>query len=175
LKGESPNPVETPLGPYIGVIGESQVGPELADVAFQVGLEIARAGAVLVCGGLYGVMERAAAGARSAGGLTLGILPGTSRSDANPSIVLSVVTGLGEVRNLLVVRSSDAVVAVGGAYGTLSEIAFCLKLGVPVVGLKTWRMTRGDEPAFRDPVIRAGSPAEAVAQALRLARERVAR
>jgi uncharacterized protein (TIGR00725 family) len=167
--------VETPFGPYIGVIGESQVSPELADAAFQVGVQIARAGAVLVCGGLYGVMERAAAGARSAQGMTLGILPGASRSEANASIVLSVVTGMGEARNVLVVRSSDAVVAVGGAYGTLSEIAFCLKLGVPVVGLRTWSITRGDEVALPDPIVRVDSPGEAVERALAMARQRVAR
>lgn len=155
--------------PYIGVIGESRVDPETARRAFRVGEEIAQAGAVLVCGGLSGAMDQAAAGARSSGGTTLGILPGAQRSDANPNISIAVVTGLGEARNVLVVRSSDAVVAVGGGYGTLSEIAFCLKLGVPVVGLDTWKLTRGDD-SEPDPIHRASSPEEAVRLALDLAR-----
>lgn len=154
--------------PYIGVIGESRVDPETARRAFRVGEEIAQAGAVLVCGGLSGAMERAAAGARSSGGTTLGILPGTQRSDANPNISIAVVTGMGEARNVLVVRTSDAVVAVGGGYGTLSEIAFCLKLGVPVVGLDTWKLSRGDDSG-PDPIHRASSPEEAVRMALDLA------
>lgn len=158
---------------YIGVIGESRVTPETARRAFRVGQEIARAGGVVVCGGLSGVMEKAAEGARSAGGTTVGLLPGTCRTDANPHISIPVVTGMGEARNVLVVRNSDAVVAVGGGYGTLSEIAFCLKLGVPVVGLDTWTLSRPDAPE-PDPIHRAASPEEAVRRALDLAGQRKA-
>src|SRR5262245_24583712 len=99
---------------------------------------LAARGAVVVCGGLGGVMEAVARGAADAGGLVLGILPGTDRQDANEHLTLARTTGMGEMRNALVVRAADAVIAVGGAYGTLSEIAFALRTGVPVVGIGTW-------------------------------------
>jgi uncharacterized protein (TIGR00725 family) len=134
-----------------------------------VGRLLAEAGAVVVCGGLGGVMEAACRGARSAGGLTLGILPGRDRREANAFVEVAVPTGLGEARNALVVRAADVVVAVGGAYGTLSEIAFALKGGTPVVGLRTWELARGGEP---DAGIRqASSAAEAAVTALELARK----
>jgi uncharacterized protein (TIGR00725 family) len=108
--------------------------------AEAVGAGLARRGAVLVCGGLGGVMEAACRGARAEGGLTLGILPGTERAAANPWVSVAVATGLGELRNGLVVRSADAVIAIAGGYGTLSEIALALKAGMRVVGLRSWEI-----------------------------------
>jgi uncharacterized protein (TIGR00725 family) len=99
---------------------------------------LAERGVLLVCGGLGGVMEAACRGSQSSGGLTVGILPGFDRSDANPFVSVAVATGLGEGRNALVVRAADALVAIGGGYGTLSEIAFALRQGTPVIGIGTW-------------------------------------
>jgi uncharacterized protein (TIGR00725 family) len=111
-------------------------------VAEAIGREVGRRGGVVVCGGLGGVMEAACRGAREAGGATLGILPGLDRSAANPHVEVAVATGLGEARNALVVRAADALVAVGGGYGTLSEIALALKAGKPVAGVRTWDIER---------------------------------
>ncbi len=154
--------------PCIGVIGASKIDAATAELARAVGASIAKAGAVLVCGGLAGVMEAAAGGAAQEGGMTLGILPGRSRLEANPHISIPVVTGIGEARNAVVVMTSQAVIAIGGAYGTLSEIAFCLKLGIPVVGLRTWRLSH-DSLALEDPIHRVQEPEQAVARALVLA------
>jgi uncharacterized protein (TIGR00725 family) len=129
---------------------------ELAQ-AEEAGAAIAAAGATLVCGGLGGVMEAACRGACEAGGTTLGILPGDDRADANPWVTVAVATGMGELRNGLVVRASDALIAVGGAYGTLSEIALALKGETRVVGPGTW-----DIPG----VVPAADPRAAVALAL---------
>jgi uncharacterized protein (TIGR00725 family) len=131
-------------------------------VAEEIGRLLARAGAVLVCGGMTGVMEAACKGARTEGGATVGLLPGGDRAQANPYVSVALPTGLGEMRNALIVRAADAVIAVAGEYGTLSEIALALKTGVPVVGIETWDLERAIEPAT--------SPAEAVESALRLAR-----
>jgi uncharacterized protein (TIGR00725 family) len=120
-----------------------------------------------VCGGLGGVMEAACRGARSGGGLTLGLLPGGDREEANGWVLVPVPTGLGEARNALVVQAADALVAVGGGWGTLSEIALALKLGRPVVGLDTWEPRRGGEVVAG--VVAAAAPEEAVATALALA------
>jgi uncharacterized protein (TIGR00725 family) len=109
-------------------------------VAESVGRELASRGAVLVCGGLGGVMEAACTGAKEGGGTTIGILPGTDRAAANAFVDFAIPTGLGEARNALVVRAADALIAIGGGYGTLSEIAFALKAGKPVVGLGTWEI-----------------------------------
>ena len=109
-------------------------------MAEEVGRLLARRGAVVVCGGLGGVMEAACRGASRAGGTTVGVLPGLDRGAANPFVSVAVATGLGEARNALVVRAADALVAVGGAYGTLSEIALALKAGKPVIGLGTWEI-----------------------------------
>lgn len=122
----------------MAVVGPAEAGPEVEEQAAAVGRALAGAGAVVVCGGLSGVMAAACRGAKEAGGTTLGILPGTDRSAANPWVDVAVATGMGEARNALVVRSADAVVALGGGYGTLSEIALALKTGRPVVGLGTW-------------------------------------
>ena len=125
---------------YIGVAGASRPAPGLLEQAEVLGRRLAEAGAVVVCGGGPGVMEAVCRGARSAGGTTVGLLPGLDRGDANPHLSVSVPTGMGQGRNLLLVRSSDAVVAVGGGFGTLSEIALALRTGVPVVGLATWSL-----------------------------------
>lgn len=122
----------------IGVIGAGECPQDIRKIAEEVGRHIAQRGAVLVCGGLGGVMEAAAKGAKEAGGMTVGIVPGTRADDANPYIDIPIVTGVGEARNVMIVRTAEAVIAVSGGPGTLSEIAFCLKLGVPVVGMKTW-------------------------------------
>jgi len=148
--------------------GDGATAEELG-AAEEVGRLLAENGAVVVCGGLGGVMEAACRGARSAGGLTLGILPGRDRRDANAFVEVAVPTGLGEARNALVVRAADAVVAVGGAYGTLSEIALALKGGTPVVGLETWELARGGQPDGG--IKRAESAAEAARIALELARK----
>ncbi|MGI9100054.1 MAG: TIGR00725 family protein [Solirubrobacteraceae bacterium] len=144
--------------PYVAVVGAG--GDVVADVladAEAVGAGLARRGAVLVCGGLGGVMEAACRGARSLGGVTLGILPGSERAAANAWVSIAVATGLGELRNGLVVRCADAVIAIDGEYGTLSEIALALKAGKRVVALGSWEIPG---------VLAAADPAAAVARAL---------
>ena len=131
---------------YIGVIGAGVCDAELGRLAEAVGRGIAEAGAVLVCGGKGGVMTAACRGAKAAGGLTVGILPGRERSGANRYVDVAIATGVNEARNLAIVRTADALVAVGGSYGTLSEIGFALKAGKKVVGLKTWDI-KGIVPA----------------------------
>lgn len=145
----------------IGVLGASSCGPDIEQAAYRVGKEIAQQGAVLLCGGLGGVMEAAARGAKDAGGLTVGILPGASASEANPYIDLRIVTDMGHARNVVLVRSADAVIAVSGGYGTLSEIAIARKIGVPCIGLHTWELDPG--------VVRTEGPDQAV----RCAMERI--
>lgn len=134
---------------FIGVIGVGDCSEEICELAGKVGERIAQAGAVLVCGGLGGVMEAAARGAKSQSGITVGILPGVDKAQANPHIDFPIVTGLGEGRNLLVVRNSDVLIAFPGKFGTLSEIAFALKIGKPVVGLSTWNVS-GEITKARD-------------------------
>lgn len=152
------------------MIGPADAGPgEVFDTAEELGRLLAEAGAVVVCGGRGGVMEAVCRGARSAGGLTLGILPGSDRREANPYVEVAVPTGLGEARNALVVRSADVVVAVAGGYGTLSEIAFALRDGTPMVGIGTWELARGGEPDTG--IVRVGDAAEAARTALELARK----
>ncbi len=142
---------------YVAVIGGGEVNPGIADLARQVGWEVASRGAVLLCGGLGGVMAAAAQGAQEAGGVSLGILPGPDRSRANSHLTFSIPTNLGHARNLVIVHGADALIAVDGGYGTVSEAALALKLGKPVIALKvTW-----DLPGLK----RATSPQEAVAQA----------
>ncbi len=148
------------MPPYVAVVGPGDATREQVETAELLGAELARGGAILVCGGLGGVMAAACRGAATAGGLTVGLLPGGDRRDANEWTRVASPTGLGELRNGLVVRSADVVVAVGGAYGTLSEIALALKTGVPVLGLGTWEI---------DGVELADSPAAAARRALQLA------
>jgi uncharacterized protein (TIGR00725 family) len=149
---------------YVAVVGAGRASAEENRAAETVGRGLAEAGAVLVCGGLGGVMEAACRGAKSAGGTTIGILPGTRRDEANPYVDIAIATGLGELRNGLVVRAADALVAVGGEFGTLSEIALALKAGKPVVGLGGWELARAGEPV--DAIDRAESPEDAVARVL---------
>jgi uncharacterized protein (TIGR00725 family) len=131
----------------IGVVGAAKCSAETAVMARLVGRCIAEEGAALICGGLGGVMKAAARGAKEAGGVTVGILPGTSEKDANPYIDIPILTGLGHARNVLVVQSSHAVIAVKGSYGTLSEISIALKSNIPVVGLNTWNIDERVYPA----------------------------
>jgi uncharacterized protein (TIGR00725 family) len=131
--------------PYIGVVGPGEASAAELESAEEVGAGLASLGAVVVTGGLGGVMEAACRGARSRRGRTLGILPGEDREAANGWVEIAVATGLGELRNGLIVRACDALVAVGGGHGTLSEVALALKLGRPVVGLGTWAVHGVDE------------------------------
>jgi uncharacterized protein (TIGR00725 family) len=151
---------------FIGVIGGSEATPTIAAQAEVVGREIARRGGTLFCGGMGGVMEAACRGAADAGGLTIGILPGDSRAAANPCVRIPIVTGIGYARNVAVVRTSQAIIAVDGSYGTLTEIAYALQAGLPVVGLGTWRVSLDDTDD--DPIYRAVTPQEAVAKAFAL-------
>ena len=143
---------------YIAVIGGSEINNELAALARSVGQEVARKGAVLLCGGLGGVMAAAAQGAQEAGGVSLGILPDGDRNRANPYLTYTIATNLGHARNMIIVHSADVVIAVDGSYGTVSEAAIALKLGKPVIALQvSW-----DLPGLQ----RAGSAEEAVEMAL---------
>ncbi len=155
---------------YIAVIGPSAASPAEHQLGEEIGRRIAEAGAVLVCGGLGGLMEAAASGCAKVGGRSVGILPGISRDEANPYLTVAVATGMGEARNAIVVRSADAVIAVSGEFGTLSEIALALKMGKPVVGLGTWELAKAGRPV--EAIVRASSPEEAVATALGLAGRR---
>jgi uncharacterized protein (TIGR00725 family) len=124
----------------IGVIGGAECSPEIYEFAREVGREVAAQGFSLVCGGLGGVMEAACQGAKEMGGITIGLLPTSNKRDANPYVDIVIPTGLGHARNVLVVHASDALVAVDGDAGTLSEIAIALKVGKPLVGIKTWEL-----------------------------------
>lgn len=150
--------------PHVAVIGPNEADREIESLAEGVGAELAGRGAVIVCGGLGGAMEAACRGARSAGGHTIGLLPGLDRREANEFVEVAVATGLGELRNLLVVRASDAVVAVGGELGTLSEIALAAKAGKTVVGLRTWQLAKAGAPVAA--YLEAETPAEAADLAL---------
>jgi uncharacterized protein (TIGR00725 family) len=152
---------------YVGVVGPGEGDSLALERAEDVGRELGRRGVVLVCGGLGGAMEAACRGAKSSGGTTVGILPGLERTPANNYVDIALPTGMGELRNGLVVRASDAVIAVAGEFGTLSEVAFALKTGVPVVGLDTWELAKAGRSVGA--VVRADSPAAAVERALELA------
>ena len=154
----------------IAVIGNSSCSPEEAKLAESVGELLAQQGATVVCGGLGGVMEAVCRGAKSKGGLTIGILPGENSSMANLWVDIPVVTGLGEARNVAVVKSAQAVIAIGGSYGTLSEIAYALKSNIPVIGLNTWALSRNVQED--DSIIRVQSAANAVDKAISLAKRR---
>ena len=154
----------------IAVIGDSSCSPEEAKLAEAVGELLAQQGATVVCGGLGGVMEAVCRGAKSKGGLTVGILPGQDSSTANPWVDVPVATGIGEARNVVVIKSAQAVIAIGGSYGTLSEIAYALKNGIPVVGLNTWSLSRNGRED--DSIIRVQSAVEAVNKAISLAKRR---
>jgi len=150
--------------PYVVVCGSGQATTEEVAWAEEVGRLIADAGAVLVCGGLGGVMDAAARGCEAGGGLSIGILPGEHRDPASPHLTVSIPTGLGEARNALVVRAADAVIAIGGEFGTLSEIALALKAGTPVVGLHTWELAKAGSLVHA--IVETETPQEAVRAAL---------
>ncbi len=154
----------------IGGIGESDPTPALAALAEAVGAGVAAAGAILVCGGLGGIMEAACRGARGQSGVTIGILPGTRHHEANRFVTYAIPTGLGPARNLLVARSAHALIAIGGKFGTLSEIAFAKIEGIPVIGLQSWELTR--QGLEQTALVRATDAKEAVALALAAARRR---
>jgi uncharacterized protein (TIGR00725 family) len=137
----------------VAVVGPGDARPDIAAAAESVGRGVAERGAVVVCGGLGGAMEAACRGAKAAGGTTVALLPGLDRRDANRYVDVAIPTGLGEARNALVVRAADALIAVGGGYGTLSEIGLALRTGKRVVGIDTWEI---------DGIERATSPEEAV-------------
>jgi uncharacterized protein (TIGR00725 family) len=151
---------------YVAVVGDGDFHEVSCPMAEEVGRVLATRGCVLVCGGLGGVMEAACRGARSAGGTTIGILPGEGRARANPFVDIAIPTGMGEMRNALIVRAADVVIAIGGEFGTLSEVAFALKTGKPVVGIGTWTLAKDSGPV--EAFARADSAAEAVAKALSL-------
>ncbi|MCV0403696.1 MAG: TIGR00725 family protein [Chloroflexi bacterium] len=168
------DPTREPRPPYVAVIGDGEPrGPDahrILEWAEEVGLELGRAGATVVTGGLGGVMEAASRGARSAAGRTIGLLPGADAAEANPYVSVPIATGLGVVRNLVVVTAADVAIAVGGRHGTLSEIGLALRMGRHVVALSSWRVE--SEHRLGGPrVHRARDPREAVAIALRLAAE----
>jgi len=150
---------------YIGVIGSGQCDSEMAEIAYKVGKNVAQKGAILICGGLGGVMEAACKGAKDAGGLTVGILPSKTRKYANPFVDVVIPTGMAEARNALVVGASDVIIAIGGEFGTLSEIGLALKMGKPIVGIDTWEFSKKGKLA--ETIILAKSPVEAVERALR--------
>ena len=147
---------------YIAVVGPSAANAEEERTAESVGRLLAERGTVVVTGGLDGVMSAASRGAHEAGGTTLGLLPGSDRGDANPWVDVAVPTGMGEARNALVVRAADGVIAIGGEYGTLSEIALALKLGRPVVGIGTWTLSRAGSSEEAVGILRATDAADAV-------------
>ena len=151
---------------FVAVIGGSQASAKETKLAEEVGRQLAKKGVVLVCGGLGGIMEAACRGARSQGGITVGILPGEKREAANPYVQIPVVTGMGYARNVAVAKSAQAVIAIGGSYGTLSEIAHALQSDVPVIGLNTWSLSRNGQPDKS--IIPAKKPTEAVNKALEL-------
>lgn len=150
--------------PIIAVCGAGSCDAELAALAEEVGRLIAQANALLVCGGLGGVMEAACRGAVAGGGTTIGILPGSDRMTANPAVTIPIASGMGHARNVMIVQTADVVIAIGGEYGTLSEIALARKCGRQVVGLATWDLGAAADGTVH--IVAAQSPAEAVALAL---------
>jgi uncharacterized protein (TIGR00725 family) len=171
--GERPRPGGAAGVPYVGVAGASRPEAELVGPAEVLGRRLAEAGAVVVCGGGSGVMRAVCKGVAAAGGTSVGLLPGDDRADGNPYLGVALTTGLGEGRNVLLVRASDALVAVGGGFGTLSEIALALRTGVPVVGLRTWSIGLAGRQVDAFPV--TDDPEEAAGMALAAAATRIGR
>jgi hypothetical protein len=155
---------------YISVIGVGQPDTTTQTLAYEVGKLVAERGAILVCGGLGGVMDSVAKGAKEAGGLTVGILPGETRLGASRYLDVSIPTGMGQARNALVVLSGDGVIAIGAGYGTLSEIGFALKMGKPIVGLATWEISKEAQP-IKD-LIKCSTAKEAVDKIFKLILQR---
>ncbi|MGH2711156.1 MAG: TIGR00725 family protein [Actinomycetota bacterium] len=149
---------------YVAVCGASVANDEEAVRAEEVGRLLAEAGAVVVCGGLGGVMDAVSRGVKAAGGISVGLLPGDDRTDASEHLAVALPTGMGEMRNALIVRAADAVIAIGGEWGTLSEIALAMRTGKKVVGLDTWELSRPGTDA--GDILRAATPEQAVWMAL---------
>jgi len=148
---------------FIAVIGASHCSAEEAATAEAVGRELAKRGAVVICGGLGGVMEAVCRGAVAEGGLTIGILPGDNPKEANRYVKIPIATGLGYARNIIIIKSARSAIAVGGSYGTLSEIAYAFNHGIPVIGLGSWAISEHGNQ--KNPIIQAQKPAEAVEKA----------
>ena len=149
----------------VGVIGGSKPDPDHQKLAEEVGAEIAKRGAAVVCGGLTGVMESVCKGARSQGGLTIGIIPSNSKEDANPYVQIPIVTGMGMGRNVMLVMTADVLIAIGGEFGTLSEIAHALNIGKTVIGLRTWKLENAHPKPIPN-IIETDTPKKAVDLAL---------
>lgn len=154
----------------ISVIGSSKATPEAIRLAEEVGRELGKRGVTVVTGGLTGVMEAACKGAKEAGGTTIGILPGNDPAEANPYVDIAICTGIGYARNVIVVRSGRAVIAIAGAFGTLSEIAHALGDNIPVIGLNTWSFSRNGQKD--EGIVLARDPKDAVEKALDAAEKR---
>jgi len=153
--------MSSPRKPVIAVIGAGKCSKKLRDMAFEVGRIVAEKGGVIVCGGMGGIMEGAARGAKEAGGVTIGILPSDLKEDANEFIDFVIPTGFGEARNIMVVRAADAVIAFPGKFGTLTEMAFALHARKPVISINAWRLS--------DEISQVDSPQEAAELAMKLA------
>jgi len=153
--------------PYVAVVGGGEAGPDALAAAEDVGRHLARRGAVVLCGGLGGVMEAACRGAKLEGGTTVGILPTDHRQHANEYVDIAIATGMGEARNALVVRAADVLIAIDGEFGTLSEIALALRTDKPVVGIDTWDLSIDGQVV--DAILRVHDPVAAVEAALALA------
>ena len=154
----------------VAVIGTRQPSPEESKLAEEVGRELAKNGVALICGGLGGVMADACRGARAEGGLTIGVIPGDDRKSANSYVQIPIVTGIGYARNVIIVKSAQAVIAVGGGYGTLTEIGYALDGKIPVIGLGTWKISRNNQ--LDKSIIRARNAKEAVNKALKLVKRK---
>ncbi|MGI9535296.1 MAG: TIGR00725 family protein [Thermodesulfobacteriota bacterium] len=126
----------------ISVIGTGENDSELTSVAEEVGKEIALRGHAVVCGGLSGIMESVCRGAKSEGGLTIGILPGETKDNSNKYLDIPIITGIGQARNLAVALSGDIIIAIGGGFGTLSEISFALRSNKNIIGINTWDISQ---------------------------------
>ncbi len=150
---------------YVAVVGPGTAAPAEEATATDVGALLARRGAIVVCGGLGGVMAAACRGAAEAGGTTVGLLPGTDRADGNPYLTVALPTGLGQLRNGLVVAAADAVIAIGGNWGTLSEVALAVRAGLPVAAVGGWRVSDAAGPVD-GAVRRCATAQEAVAAVL---------
>lgn len=151
------------MTPYVAVIGPGTATAEQERTAYRVGVLLAEAGAVVISGGRGGVMRASCAGAASRGGQAVGLLPGRDRSQGNEFLTIALPTGLGEMRNFLVVNTADAVIAIGGAWGTLSEIALARRAGKPLVAIESWTLS---QPGVDAPLLTATTPEEAVSLAL---------
>jgi uncharacterized protein (TIGR00725 family) len=149
---------------YIAVIGGQQATEQEERLAYEIGFAVAEAGSYVICGGLGGIMQAVCQGARDAGGTTIGILPGPFRGDANPFVDIVIATDMGQARNAIIVRTADSVIAVGGEYGTLTEIGMALKMGKRVVAIDSWRIERAG--VFDERIIYAADAKEAIHLAL---------